>query len=53
MMIDVLLGAVVLLNAWLLSTRTTPLFPIDRLRARTRAVEDRGDVSKLVKERGR
>jgi len=47
MMIDVLLGTVVLLNAWLLSTRTTPLFQINRLRARTRAVEDKGDVSNL------
>ena len=47
MMIDILLGTVVLLNAWLLSTRTTPLFQINRLRARTRAVEDKGDVSNL------
>jgi len=46
-MVDVLLGAVVLVNAWMLSARTTPLFPIDRLRARSRTVEDRGDVSNL------
>jgi hypothetical protein len=49
MMIDVLLGAVVLLNAWLLSTRTTPLFPISRLRARMRTDEDGNHVSKLMR----
>jgi len=32
MIVDVLLGAAVMLNAWLLSSRTTPLFPINRKR---------------------
>jgi len=36
MVVDVLLGAVVLVNAWLLSARTRP-------------VEDRGDVLKRMR----
>jgi hypothetical protein len=47
MIVDVLLGAAVLLNAWLLSTLTTPLFPIGLLRTRTRTAKHKDDVSNL------
>jgi hypothetical protein len=49
MMIDVLLGGVVLLNAWLLSARTTPLFPLGRLLARMRTTEHGNNVSTLMR----
>jgi hypothetical protein len=39
MIIDVFLGTAVLLDAWLLSSLTVPLFPLNRLKARSSTPE--------------